>query len=47
MSEALTQARAVAAIKFKWQKDGKTYDFWVPEGLDLKPGDKVEHRLFH
>jgi ribosomal 50S subunit-recycling heat shock protein len=43
MSDLLTKARAVAAVKFKWQKDGdaKTYDYFVPEGLELKPGDKV------
>lgn len=43
MSDLLTKARAVAAVKFKWQKDGdaKTYDYYVPEGLELKPGDKV------
>jgi primosomal protein N' len=43
MSDLLTPARAVAAVKFKWQKDGdaKTYDYFIPEGMDLKPGDKV------
>ena len=41
MTDLLTQARTVAAVKFKWQKDEKTYDYFVPEGLDLKPGDKV------
>lgn len=41
MSNLLTKARAVAAVKFKWQKDERTYDYFVPEGLELKPGDKV------
>lgn len=43
MSEQLSPTRAVAAVKFKWQKaeDAKTYDYWVPAGLDLQPGDKV------
>lgn len=31
----------VAAVKFKWQKDDKTYDYFVPAGLDVAPGDKV------
>ncbi|TBE69189.1 hypothetical protein ELH00_16515 [Rhizobium ruizarguesonis] len=35
--------RLVAAIKFKWQKgeDTKTYDYFVPVGLELSPGDEV------
>ncbi len=43
MSNLLTKARAVAAVKFKWQKgdDARTYDYFVPEGLNLKAGDKV------
>ncbi|ULJ73637.1 hypothetical protein [Rhizobium gallicum] len=43
MTDLLTPARAVAAIKFKWQKEGdaKTYDYFVPQGLELAPGDKV------
>ena len=41
MTEEITKTLAVAAIKFKWQKDGKTYDYFIPEGLELKPGDKV------
>ena len=41
MSDLLTKARTVAAVKFKWQKDDRTYDYFVPEGLELKPGDKV------
>lgn len=36
-----TAARLAAAVKFKWQKDEKTYDYFVPEGLELAPGDKV------
>lgn len=43
MTDLLTAARAVAAVKFKWQKaeDAKTYDYFVPDGLELRPGDKV------
>jgi primosomal protein N' len=41
MTDLLTPARAVAAIKFKWQKDEKTYDYFVPNGLEVAPGDKV------
>lgn len=43
MSEQLSPTRAVAAVKFKWQKaeDGKTYDYFVPAGLELQLGDKV------
>ncbi|MDJ1632291.1 hypothetical protein [Rhizobium rhizogenes] len=43
MTDLLTPALAVAAIKFKWQKrdDAKTYDYWIPAGLELQPGDKV------
>lgn len=43
MSDLLTKARPVAAVKFKWQKDGdaKTYDYFIAEGMTLKPGDKV------
>jgi primosomal protein N' len=43
MSDLLTPARLVAAIKFKWQKgdDTKTYDYFIPHGLELVPGDKV------
>ncbi|QYA12129.1 hypothetical protein [Rhizobium sp. AB2/73] len=43
MNEQLTPTRAVAAVKFKWQKaeDAKTYDYFVPAGLELQPGDKV------
>lgn len=31
----------VAAVKFKWQKDEKTYDYFVPAGLTVNIGDKV------
>jgi len=31
----------VAAVKFKWQKDEKTYDYFIPEGLAVNVGDKV------
>jgi primosomal protein N' len=31
----------VAAVKFKWQKDEKTYDYFIPEGLTVNIGDKV------
>jgi cell fate regulator YaaT (PSP1 superfamily) len=31
----------VAAIKFKWQKDEKTYDYFIPVGLTVNVGDKV------
>ncbi len=41
MNDLLTPARLVAAIKFKWQKDEKTYDYFVPTRLELKAGDKV------
>jgi len=43
MSEQLSPTRAVAAVKFKWQKaeDAKTYDYFVPAGLELQTGDKV------
>jgi len=41
MNDLLTQARTAAAVKFKWQKDEKTYDYWVPEGFEVRPGDKV------
>lgn len=43
MTDLLTPALAVAAARFKWQKgeDTKTYDYLVPHGLELAPGDKV------
>ncbi len=31
----------VAAIKFKWQKDGKTYDYFIPEDMTVNVGAKV------
>jgi primosomal protein N' len=33
--------RPAAAVKFKWQKDEKTYDYFIPDDLELSPGDKV------
>ncbi|WP_244481461.1 hypothetical protein [Rhizobium sp. Root1203] len=36
-----TSPLAVAAIQFKWQKDGKTYDYFIPEGMTVNVGDKV------
>lgn len=36
-----TTALHVAAVKFKWQKDEKTYDYFVPADLELATGDKV------
>lgn len=43
MTDLLTRALAIAAVKFKWQKgdDQKTYDYLVPLGLELAAGDKV------
>ena len=41
MNDSITNTRLAAAVKFKWQKDDKTYDYFVPEGLQLAPGDKV------
>lgn len=43
MADLLTPAFSVAAVRFKWQKgeDQKTYDYLVPHGLELSPGDKV------
>lgn len=41
MTDLFTPARQVAAVKFKWQKDEKTYDYFIPIGLDIKVGDKV------
>lgn len=39
----MTEATAllVAAIKFKWQKDEKTYDYFIPAGTTINVGDKV------
>ncbi|ASP79626.1 hypothetical protein [Sinorhizobium meliloti] len=31
----------VAAVKFKWQKDEKTYDYFIPGDLTVAVGDKV------
>lgn len=43
MTDLLTPAPTFAAVKFKWQKgdDAKTYDYQVPAGLELAPGDRV------
>jgi len=43
MNDTLTTTRLAAAVKFKWQKgeDTKTYDYFIPAGLELAPGDKV------
>lgn len=41
MTDLLTPSLAVAAIRFKWQKDDRTYDYFIPAGLELAPGDKV------
>jgi hypothetical protein len=43
MTDLLTPALAVAAVKFKWQKgdDQKTYDYLIPHWLELAVGDKV------
>ena len=30
-----------AAVKFKWQKDEKTFDYRIPEGMALAVGDVV------
>lgn len=39
MTEATTLL--VAAVKFKWQKDEKTYDYFIPGDLAVAVGDKV------
>jgi hypothetical protein len=41
MTDLFTPARLVAAVKFKWQKDEKTYDYWIAPDMALAPGDKV------
>ncbi|TLX12102.1 hypothetical protein [Rhizobium sp. MHM7A] len=43
MTDLFTQPRLVAAVRFKWQngEDTKTYDYFVPVGLELSPGEKV------
>jgi primosomal protein N' len=43
MTDLFTAPRLVAAVRFKWQKgeDTKTYDYFVPAGLELSAGDKV------
>lgn len=41
MVDLIEKSLKVAAIKFKWQKDEKTYDYFIPHGLELSPGDKV------
>lgn len=41
MTDATTISLAVAAVKFKWQKDEKTYDYFIAEGLTVNVGDKV------
>lgn len=41
MMDQTTENRLVAAIKFKWQKDGKTYDYFIPGDLTVSVGDKV------
>lgn len=41
MTDLFEKPLAVAAIRFKWEKAGRTYDYFIPEGMELKPGDKV------
>lgn len=41
MTDLLEKSRKVASIKFSWQKDDRTYDYFVPHGLELNAGDKV------
>lgn len=41
MSDLFSPTLAIAAVKFKWQKDDRTYDYLIPSGLELVPGDKV------
>jgi primosomal protein N' len=39
--ETVAITLAVAAVKFKWQKDEKTYDYFIPKGMTVNVGDKV------
>jgi len=41
MTDLIEKSLAVAAVKFKWQKDDKTYDYFIPAGLVVNVGDKV------
>lgn len=41
MNDMFAKPRLAAAVKFKWQKDEKTYDYWIADGMELSPGDKV------
>lgn len=41
MTDLLEKSRKVASIKFSWQKDDRTYDYFIPHGLELTAGDKV------
>ncbi|MER8959347.1 hypothetical protein [Mesorhizobium sp. M0701] len=39
MSDLFTPARTIVAVKFGFSD--KTYDYLVPEGLEVEPGTKV------
>ncbi|MER8925829.1 hypothetical protein [Mesorhizobium sp. M0859] len=39
MSDLFTPARTIVAVKFGFSD--KTYDYLVPEGLEVEPGMKV------
>ena len=41
MTDRIEKSLAVAAVKFKWQKDDKTFDYFIPAGLVVNVGDKV------
>jgi hypothetical protein len=41
MNDMFAKPRLAAAVKFKWQKDEKTYDYWIADGMELAPGDKA------